>query len=158
MFKSYLRSLGMLCLSLILTTVVRAQGDVTASWDFENDLPAGIQSATNYQGVTADIPSTVEGIAMHVDATNGKLYCIGRNNAQFNSGTILQVPVKSAKDLVTVKAYPGYNKINIGGVAMVENEETHRATSAEAAQGYVEVVSTGGSYIYKVEVVQVSMI
>ena len=148
----------MLCLSLILTTVVRAQGDVTASWDFENDLPAGIQSATNYQGVTADIPSTVEGIAMHVDATNGKLYCIGRNNAQFNSGTILQVPVKSAKDLVTVKAYPGYNKINIGGVAMVENEETHRATSAEAAQGYVEVVSTGGSYIYKVEVVQVSMI
>lgn len=158
MFKSYLRSLGMLCLSLILTTVVRAQGDVTASWDFENDLPAGIQSATNYQGVTADIPSTVEGIAMHVDATNGKFYCIGRNNAQFNSGTILQVPVKSAKDLVTVKAYPGYNKINIGGVAMVENEETHRATSAEAAQGYVEVVSTGGSYIYKVEVVQVSMI
>ncbi len=148
----------MLCLSLILTTVVRAQGDITASWDFENDLPVGIQSATNYQGVTADIPSTVEGIVMHVDATNGKLYCIGRNNAQFNSGTVLQVPVKSTQDLVTVKAYPGYNKLNIGGVAMVENEETHRATSAEAAQGYVEVVSTGGSYIYKVEVVQVSMI
>ena len=69
MFKSYLRSLGMLCLSLILTTVVRAQGDVTASWDFENDLPAGIQSATNYQGVTADIPSTVEGIAMQPTAS-----------------------------------------------------------------------------------------
>ncbi|MGN1375091.1 MAG: pectinesterase family protein [Prevotella sp.] len=154
--KTYFKKLGLFFLMSVMAVVANAQEDVTATWDFENDLPAGIQSSTNYQGVEADIPSTVDGIMMHVDATNGKLYCIGRNNALFNSGTILQVPVKSNKDLVTVKAYPNYNNLTIGGVAMVENEETHKATSAEAAQGYVEVISTGSSYIYKVEVVHVS--
>ena len=156
--KTYFKKLGLFCLMSVMAVVVNAQEDVTATWDFENDLPANIQSSTNYQGVEADIPSTVDGIVMHVNAKNGKLNCVGRNNAQFNSGTILQVPVKSNKDLVTVKAYPNYNNLTIGGVAMVENEETHKATSAEATQGYVEVISTGTSYIYKVEVVHVSSI
>lgn len=135
-------------------------GDVTAVWNFRNDLPAGICEATNYQKVTAEVPSTVDGIVMTVDATNGKLYCIGRDNAQFNQGTILRVPVQSAKDTVSVEAYPGYCHLTVGGEADADGDNivSHRATSAEAAQGYVEVVSTGSSYIYGVKVVQVSMI
>lgn len=135
-------------------------GDVTAVWNFRNDLPAGICEATNYQKVTAEVPSTVGGIVMTVDATNGKLYCIGRDNAQFNQGTILRVPVQSAKDTVSVEAYPGYCHLTVGGEADADGDNivSHRATSAEAAQGYVEVVSTGSSYIYGVKVVQVSMI
>ena len=48
----------------------------------------------------------------------------------------------------------------VGGEADSDGDNivSHRATSAEAAQGYVEVLSTGGSYIYGVKVVQVSMI
>ncbi len=149
---------GMMCLALILPLVANAQGDVVAEWNFEKNLPEGICDATNYERTEADIPSTVEGIVMHVDATNGKLNCVGRNNAQFNNGTILRVPVKTAKDTVTVKGYPGYINYTIGGVAATDNVTSHRATSAEAAQGYVEIVSTGGSYIYGVKVVHVSLI
>lgn len=134
-------------------------GDVTAEWNFKNDIPAGICEATNYQGKTAEVPSTVAGIVMTVDATNGKLYCVGRDNAQFNQGTILRVPVKSAKDTVAVYGYPGYFAYSVGGVEATEATTIHRATSAEAAQGYVEVVSTGGnSYLYGLKVVHVSMI
>lgn len=148
----------MICLALIFPLTSSAQGDVVAEWNFEKNLPEGICDATNYEGKEADIPSTVDGIVMHVDATNGKLNCVGRNNAQFNNGTILRVPVKTAKDTVTVKGYPGYVNYTIGGVAATEDITAHRATSAEAAQGYVEIVSTGGSYIYGVKVVHVSLI
>ena len=148
----------MMCLALILPLVVNAQGDVTAEWNFEKNIPEGICDATNYERTEADIPSNVEGIVMHVDATNGKLNCVGRNNAQFNNGTILRVPVKTAKDTVTVKGYPGYINYTIGGVAATEDVTAHRATAAEAAQGYVEIISTGSSYIYGVKVVHVSLI
>ena len=130
--------------------------EVTASWDFRNDLPAGIQESTNYQGVEADIPSTVEGISMHVDATAGKLYCVGRNNAQMNPGTILQVPVVSANDVVTVEGYPGYCHFAVGGEENGDNATvSHTATAVEVVQGYVEVTATAGNnYIYAVQVVQ----
>lgn len=156
--RKHLLRLGALCLLLCCAVMAGAQ-DVTALWDFKNNVPEGIQAATNYQKTTADIPSTVDGITMHVDATNGKLYCKGRDNAQFNAGTILQVPVKSAKDVVTVTNYHGYTSYTVGGVAASDTDVTeHRATTAEAAQGYVEVVATGGCYLYSVQVVQVSTI
>ena len=128
--------------------------DVNAKWDFRNDLPAGICEATNYQGVEADVESTVPGVKMHVDATNGKLYCVGRNNAQMNPGTIIRVPVVSNADVVTVEGYPGYCHFAVGGDA--NGEETivsHTATNAEQKQGYVEVTD-GNNYIYCISVVQ----
>jgi pectin methylesterase-like acyl-CoA thioesterase len=146
-----------MCVALLVPFLSKA--DVTAEWNFKSDLPEGICAATNYQGVEVDVPSTVEGIVMHVDATNGKLYCIDRNNAQFNQGTILRIPVTTTKDTVTVSGYPGYYAYSIGGVEATEAETVHRATAAEAAQGYVEVVSTSNNcYINGVKVVQVSMV
>lgn len=148
----------MLCLVLFAAVVTKAQGDVTAEWSWENNLPEGIQDATNIENKTAELASTVDGIVMVVDATNGKLNSVGRNNAQFNVGTILRVPVKSPKDIVTVKNYPGYNKYTIGGVAVTGDLNEYKATSADAAQGYVEVVATESGYLYGVKVVHVSMI
>ncbi len=140
--------------------VASAQEDVTAQWSFQNDLPVGICDATNYEGVTADIESTVEGVYMHVDATNGKLNCVGRTNAQFNSGTILQVPVKSTNDIVTVIGYPNYCGYTVGGVANgSESTVAYTAKTADVAQGYVEIISTSSNcYIYGVEVTFVSNI
>ena len=149
--KKQLQRMGMLCLMLFAT--LWAGAATTASWDFKNDKPAGIRNSTNYQGVEADIESDVAGIFMHVDATNGKLYCIERDNAQFNAGTILQVPVSSNKDEVTVEGYPGYSKYHYATENQAcENTTTHKATNAEVQQGYVEIVSDGG-YIYSVSVV-----
>lgn len=152
-----LQRLGTLCLLICCALFAKAQ-DVTAQWNFKNDVPSGIQAATNYQGTTADIASDVDGVTMHVDATNGKLYCIGRDNAQFNSGTILQVPVKSTRDIVTVENHPNYTAYTIGGVAVTADKTEHKATTAEVAQGYVEIVSTGTVYLYSVQVTFVSAI
>ena len=149
--KEQLQRMGMLCLMMLAT--LWAGAATTASWDFQNDTPAGICESTNSQGVEADIESNVAGIFMHVDATNGKLNCVGRNNAQFNAGTILQVPVSSNKDEVTVVGYPGYSKYHYATENQAcENTTTHVATNAEVKQGYVEIISDGG-YIYSVSVV-----
>ena len=154
--KKNLLRFGLLSLLLLFAFIAKAQ-DVTAIWDFQHNMPEGINTATNYQGKVGDITSTVDGILLHVDATNGKLK--GRDtDAQFNTGTILQVPVKSAKDIVTVTSYPGYHNYTIGGVAATEDATDHKATTAEVAKGYVEVVATGGCYLYNVKVVQVSAI
>ena len=154
--KKNLLRFGLLSLLLLFAFIAKAQ-DVTAIWDFQHNVPEGINAATNFQGKVGDITSTVDGILLHVDATKGKLK--GRDtDAQFNTGTILQVPVKSAKDIVTVTSYPGYHNYTIGGVAATEDATDHKATTAEVAKGYVEVVATGGCYLYNVKVVQVSAI
>ena len=154
--KKNLLRFGLLSLLLVFAFIAKAQ-DVTAIWDFQHNVPEGINTATSFQGKVGDITSTVDGILLHVDATKGKLK--GRDtDAQFNTGTILQVPVKSAKDIVTVTSYPGYHNYTIGGVAATEDATDHKATTAEVAKGYVEVVATGGCYLYNVKVVQVSAI
>ena len=154
--KKDLLRFGLLSLLLVFAFIAKAQ-DVTAIWDFQHNVPEGINAATNYQGKVGDVASTVDGILLHVDATKGKLK--GRDtDAQFNAGTILQVPVKSAKDIVTVTSYPGYHYYTIGGVAATEDATDHKATTAEVAKGYVEVVATRGCYLYNVKVVQVSTV
>ena len=154
--KKNLLRFGLLSLLLVFAFIAKAQ-DVTAIWDFQHNVPEGINTATNFQGKVGDITSTVDGILLHVDATKGKLK--GRDtDAQFNTGTILQVPVKSAKDIVTVTSCPSYHNYTIGGIAATEDATDHKATTAEVAKGYVEVVATGGCYLYNVKVVQVSAI
>ena len=154
--KRNLLRFGLLSLLLVFACIAKAQ-DVTAIWDFQKNLPEGINTATNFEKATGEVNSTVEGITMHVDATTGKLK--GRtSDAQFNTGTKLQIPVKSAKDVVTVTSYPNYHNYTIGGVAATADVTDHKATSAEVAQGYVEVIATGGCYLYQVKVVHVSSI
>ena len=154
--KRNLLRFGLLSLLLVFACIAKAQ-DVTAIWDFQKNLPEGINTATNFQGSTGDVNSTVEGITMHVDATTGKLK--GRtSDAQFNTGAKLQIPVKSAKDVVTVTSYPNYHSYTVGGVAATADVTDHKATSAEVAQGYVEVIATATSYLYQIKVVQVSAI
>lgn len=154
--KRNLLRLGLLSLLLVFAFIAKAQ-NVTAVWDFQNNLPEGINTAANFQGNEGDLASTVEGITMHVNATQGKLK--GRpSDAQFNAGTILQIPVKSANDVVTVTSYPNYHNLTVGGKAATEDVTEYNATSAEVAKGYVEVVATGGCYLYQVMVVHVSAI
>ena len=154
--KRNLLRLGLLSLLLVFAFIAKAQ-NVTAIWDFQNNLPEGINTAANFQGKEGDLASTVEGITMHVNATQGKLQ--GRtSDAQFNAGTILQIPVKSANDVVTVTSYPNYHNLTVGGKAATEDVTEYNATSAEVAKGYVEVVATGNCYLYQVKVVHVSAI
>lgn len=153
--KQNLLKLGMICLMLVFSFIAKAQ-DVTATWDFQHNLPEGINS-TNIQKGEGDVASNVEGISLHVNATTSKL--AGRtSDAQFNQGTIIQVPVKSAKDVVTVTSYPNYHNYTVGGTAATADVTEHKATTAEVAQGYVEIISTAASYLYNIKVVHVSAI
>lgn len=123
------------------------------TWDFRT-MAAG---AVNIQKATGTVPSGTDGVELFVDATNGKLWSRG-SDAQFNAGTIIRVPVKAAKDSVIVTSYPGYHHYTVGGAAAAADETVHLATAAEAAQGYVEVVGTGSSYLYAIRTVFVSKI
>ena len=154
--KRNLLRFGLFSLLLVFACIAKAQ-DVTAIWDFQNNLPEGINTATNIQSATGEIKSTVDGISMHVDASTGKLK--GRtSDVQFNTSTKLQIPVKSAKDVVTVTSYPNYHNYTVGGIAATTDVTEHKATSAEVTQGYVEVIATATSYLYQIKVVQVSAI
>ena len=154
--KRNLLRFGLLSLLLVFACIAKAQ-DVTAIWDFQNNKPGGINAATNFEGKTGEVNSTMDGITMRVDATTGKL--TGRtSDTQFNAGTKLQIPVKSAKDVVTVTSYPNYHNYTVGGIAATTDVTEHKATSAEVTQGYVEVIATATSYLYQIKVVQVSAI
>ena len=154
--KKDLLRLGLLSLLLVFAFIAKAQ-NVTAVWDFQKNLPEGINTAANFQGNEGDLASTLEGITMHVNATQGKLK--GRtSDAQFNTGAILQIPVKSANDVVTVTTYSNYHYLTVGGKAATADVTEYKATSAEVAKGYVEVVATAQSYLYQIKVVHVSAI
>ena len=134
--------------------------DVTANWDWQNLTPASI-SSTNIQGVdaTGTVDSDIAGIQLNVLAavagTNVKLQYNANGYAQFNTNTCIQVPVKNKGDEVTVVSYPGQSKYTVGGEdATGQNTFTHSANSAEATQGYVEIIATSTAYLYSIKVVQ----
>ena len=145
---------GAVCLTLLATLSAAAQGDVIATWDFTADplsLSGGSVSGSTY---------TLEdnGVTLTIDATDGKVRD-NSNSYQFYTGVTLRVPVASAKDTVVIAGYPGYYSYSINGEEATSETTAHRATSAEVAQGYVEIVSTGdNNYYYYVSVTQVSSI
>lgn len=152
MRKSLLR-VTLMCLFAAFAIIAKAQGDVIATWDWENNSPLGICSSTNFNGSAGDLQSNVDGIVLHVDATNGKFAVSGSNNyAQFNQGTVLQVPVKSANDVVTMKSYPGQYNYTVGGVAATADVTTYNANSADVEKGYVEIIATSTAYVYSIQV------
>lgn len=148
-----LQRLSILCLMLLATVVAMADNVVTAEWSWQNNLPEGICDATNFEGKTGTLASTVDGIELFVDATSGKMNSVGRNNAQCNAGTILQVPVVSTQDVVTVVGYPNYFTYNFNGGDDLTNENTFTATSADVKRGYVVINSKGG-YVNSIKVEQ----
>ena len=130
---------------------------ITVNWDWQNEIPAST-SSVNIQNTTGTVESDVDGYVLTVDATvtNGKL-AAGSNNtgkyAQFNNGTIIKVPVGSTKDKVTVISYPGQFKYTVGGTAATANETEYSVTASDVTQGFVEIVATGGAYIFSIKAV-----
>lgn len=129
----------------------------TATWDWHNGIPASITS-TSFEGRDGTIDSNVDGLQLTVDATPGKIaYAAGSGpSAQFNTGTIVSVPVRFKGDIVTVVSYPGMHNFTVGGKAASADETRYVATAADAVAGKVDVVGTGGSYLYSITVQQLA--
>ena len=51
-----LKTLGTLCIMLVLSLAAKA-GDVTAVWDFKNDLPTGINTVTAFEKSSGEVQS-----------------------------------------------------------------------------------------------------
>ena len=127
--------------------------DVTATWSWEAGVPSTL-SSVNFEGNSGTVASDVEGIEMSVDATSGKFKANG-NNVQFNAGTKLQIPVKAAGDVVTVKAHSyNFEEIKVGGTIYTTQTVEYTATAADATAGYVEIEATKNMYLYSVIVLQ----
>lgn len=147
----------LMCLFMLVAMVTKAQ-DVTALWDFQNRVPASLADVA-LQGTTGEVESTVDGVKLYVDATNGKFNVKDRaSDAQVNPGTIIRVPVKSAKDIVTVTSYPNYHNYTVGGIEATADVTEHKATTDEVSAGYVDIVVTGSCYLYNIKVQLVSNI
>ena len=150
--KKLLQMTGFMCLMLLAATTARAQENVYATWDFTtNPLELSSSASGTY---------TLEsnGVTLTIDATSGKIRD-NSNSYQFYTGVVIQVPVTSAKDTVTVEGYSGYYSYTVNGEEATTATTVHRATSAEVEQGYVEIVSTGdNNYIISISLVQVSAI
>lgn len=147
----------LMCLFMLVAMVTKAQ-DVTALWDFQNRVPASLADVA-LQGTTGEVESTVDGVKLYVDATNGKFNVKDRaSDAQVNPGTIIRVPVKSAKDIVTVTSYPNYHNYTVGGIEATADVTEHKATTDEMSAGYVDIVVTGSCYLYNIKVQFVSNI
>lgn len=147
----------LMCLFMLVAMVTKAQ-DVTALWDFQNRVPASLADVA-LQGTTGEVESTVDGVKLYVDATNGKFNVKDRaSDAQVNPGTIIRVPVKSAKDIVTVTSYPNYHNYTVGGIEATADVTEHKAITDEVSAGYVDIVVTGSCYLYSIKVQFVSNI
>lgn len=147
----------LMCLFMLVAMVTKAQ-DVTALWDFQNRVPASLADVA-LQGTTGEVESTVDGVKLYVDATNGKFNVKDRaSDAQVNPGTVIRVPVKSAKDIVTVTSYPNYHNYTVGGIEATADVTEHKATTDEVSAGYVDIVVTGSCYLYNIKVQFVSNI
>ena len=127
--------------------------DVNAEWSWQNNWPTSLASV-HIEGTTGTVASSVEGIELFVDATNGKLASNG-DNVQFNKGTILRVPVISSNDIVIVIAHPyNFTEIKIGGNIYNSEYTEYKASAVDAANGYVEVEATTNIYLYGISVQQ----
>ena len=130
-----------------------AATDVTATWDFKNVNPSTLSTLSIQKDQTGTVASNVEGIELYVIANAGKLQQRS-SDAQFNNGTVIQVPVKNKGDQVVVVSYPNYHYYTIGGINAAADTETYEAKQSDATNGYVEIVSTGSAYLYSITVTQ----
>lgn len=107
------------------------------TWDMFNATAA---EAKTIQSAVGDWKGLV------VDATSGKLAVRAGNWAQFNAGTIIKVPVAGPCKL-TVNGYDAQYTINEEAAKAKDTEYLYTGNA-----GYVEVKSTGGSYLSSIKI------
>ena len=129
-----LQKIGTLCLLLMLAIVSKAES-VKATWDFTNaDVVAAVTALSG--STEAGTIKAVEdnGILLTVEA-NGQTIRNNGNSIQTGNPVVFKVPVKSAKDVVTVVGYPGYFAYSIAGTDATEATTAYTATAADVNQG-----------------------
>ena len=137
--KRNLLRLGLLSLLLVFAFIAKAQ-NVTAVWDFQKNLPEGINTAANFQGNEGDLASTVEGITMHVSAIQEKaLYTTDFTEWKKIDGKTANNTLVDLKTLYSKEAFT----MTLNGV-----EINPTGTNAKFADrtGYMKTLKYTGEY------------
>ena len=130
--------------------------DITATWDFANNCAKLAAKGSEGSSYTAEtMASDVEGISMKI-VYNGGAIKNNDNSYQVSTGVEMQIPVKNAGDLVTVKGYPGYSKYTIGNnTEELTGDNSYKAKGSDVEAGYISVTSKdGNNYYLSISVVQ----
>ena len=155
--NAYLYSISVRQIAITSETPSTGEKERTATWDWQNGIPTTIASETKYEGNVGDVNSDVEGLALEVDATTGKFKYNSSGYVQFNVSTVVNVPVRSAGDIVTIVSYQGQYHYTIGGVKATGDVMPYKATEADAEAGYVSVVAVEtNAYLYSISVLQIA--
>ncbi|RHL42233.1 pectin esterase [Segatella copri] len=137
--KRNLLRLGLLSLLLVFAFIAKAQ-NVTAVWDFQNNLPEGINTAANFQGKEGDLASTVEGITMHVSAIQEKaLYTTDFTEWKKVDGKTANNTLVDLKTLYSKEAFT----MTLNGV---EINPTGTNTKFADRTGYMKTLKYTGEY------------
>lgn len=137
--KRNLLRLRLLSLFLVFAFIAKAQ-NVTAVWDFQKNLPEGINTAANFQGNEGDLASTVEGITMHVSAIQEKaLYTTDFTEWKKVDGKTANNTLVDLKTLYSKEAFT----MTLNGV---EINPTGTNTKFADRTGYMKTLKYTGEY------------
>lgn len=154
MKQTITKLLGGVFLAALCLVSDPASATITATWDFANNNPTGIQS-TSLQGESGEgfINSTIDGVQLFVNATSGKFAVnSGYVYIQMNANTEVRIPVVSTKDVVTINFAGNNTNCTINDVACSANPQSYTATLADVERGYVKLGATGGTYLNSISV------
>ena len=143
---------------LVMGTGLSWADVITCTWDFSDNNEI---RKVHYEGKSSGngvVPSDVEGVYLSVDASVGKFQGRG-TDVLINATTIIQIPVKTNKDEITIYNYPdGSNGIgfSIGDKTATKADATFKyvATDADVKDGYATMTVTEKGYAKKIVVKQ----
>ncbi|MCD7835919.1 MAG: pectinesterase family protein [Lachnospiraceae bacterium] len=125
-------------------TVADEPTSITLKLDEVTEWYFGSSNNSGFSGTYNGTAGYYKGL--YIDGTSGKL-AARDTDAQFNSGTVISVPVNGVS-VITVKTYSGYYTVNN---AAATDKEFSYIYPGDA--GYVDIAATGNDYIYYIKVV-----
>ena len=123
-------------------TLVESKDNGDRTWNFRSGSDLMGTNGKLIQGTTDEINGLV------IDATSGKFQSSGRSDwAQFNTGTIVKIPVKGSCE-ITIGSY----KEKQATIEGTEVSTTEFKYTYSGAAGYVELVATANGYLGSIDV------
>lgn len=130
-------------------------GKGTSVWDWQNGKPSTLE-ADSVEGTnaTGSVRST-NGVTFDVRPAEENAYVKLRQNGargQFNEKTCIRIYVTSTKDSITIVSVANYHNYTVAGNAATSDTTQYTPTAEDVTRGYVDVVSTGQTFLYSISV------
>ena len=122
-------------------TLVESKDNGDRTWNFRKGSELMGSNGKLIQGTTGEVNGLV------IDATTGKFDSTRSEWAQFNTGTVVKIPVKGSCE-ITIGSYKE-KQATIEGTEVSSNEFKY---TYSGAAGYVELVATADGYLGSIDV------